>query len=144
MAARDYADPNLFLPNGVVLCIDDDAAILCFEKMLLEGSGYSVLTTTSPQQGLRLASMCQCKIVLLDYEMPGMNGREVAFEIKRVRPDLIVILLSGSDVPIDALASVDAFIPKIEASRKLLPMIACLCNKIPESQVKHEQDGLRR
>jgi CheY-like chemotaxis protein len=112
-----------------ILCIDDDEAVLRYEKALLERSGYTVLTASSAQQGLRLATMCKCDAVLLDYEMPGMNGHQVASEIKRVRPDLMVILLSGSDVPSHALASVDAFVPKLEASRQLLPLIAEFCGQ---------------
>jgi len=108
----------------IILCIDDDEAILSYEKALLERSGYAVLTASSPQRGLRLAATCKCDAVLLDYEMPGMNGDEVALAIKRLRPELLVILLSGSDVPAHALASVDAFVPKLEASRQLLPVIA--------------------
>jgi CheY-like chemotaxis protein len=108
----------------IILCIDDDEAILSYEKALLERSGYAVLTASSPQKGLRLATTCKCDAVLLDYEMPGMNGDEVALAIKRLRPELLVILLSGSDVPSHALASVDAFVPKLEASRQLLPVIA--------------------
>jgi CheY-like chemotaxis protein len=108
----------------IILCIDDDEAILSYEKALLERSGYAVLTASSPQRGLRLAATCKCDAVLLDYEMPGMNGDEVALAIKRLRPELLVILLSGSDVPTHALASVDAFVPKLEASRQLLPVIA--------------------
>ena len=108
----------------IILCIDDDEAILSYEKALLERSGYAVLTASSPQKGLRLATTCNCDAVLLDYEMPGMNGDEVALAIKRLRPELLVILLSGSDVPTHALASVDAFVPKLEASRQLLPVIA--------------------
>ena len=108
----------------IILCIDDDEAILSYEKALLERSGYAVLTASSPQKGLRLATTCKCDAVLLDYEMPGMNGDEVALAIKRLRPELLVILLSGSDVPTHALASVDAFVPKLEASRQLLPVIA--------------------
>ena len=108
----------------IILCIDDDEAILSYEKALLERSGYAVLTASSPQKGLRLATTCNCDAVLLDYEMPGMNGDEVAIAIKRLRPELLVILLSGSDVPTHALASVDAFVPKLEASRQLLPVIA--------------------
>ena len=76
--------------------------------------------------------MCKCDAVLLDYEMPGMNGHEVASEIKRIRPELIIILLSGSDIPTQALALVDAFVPKLEASRQLLPMIAELCSQASE------------
>ncbi len=111
----------------IILCIDDDEAILRYEKALLERSGYAVLTASSAQQGLRLATMCKCDAVLVDYEMPGMNGDEVALAIKRLRPELLVILLSGSDVPPDALDSVDAFVPKLEASRQLLPVIAEFC-----------------
>ena len=116
-------------PKRTILCIDDDEAILRYEKALLDRSGYAVLTAASAQQGLRLVSMCKCDAVLLDYEMPGMNGHEVAFEIKRVRPELMVIMLSGSDVPTHALALVDAFVPKLEASQQLLPMIAELCSR---------------
>lgn len=45
-----------------------------------------------------------------------MNGQEVASEIKLVKPELAVILLSGREVPMQALALVDAFVPKLEAS----------------------------
>ncbi len=112
-----------------ILCIDDDEAILRYEKALLEKSGYAVLTATSGLQALRLVTMCKCDIVLLDFEMPGMNGHEVAHKIKLVRPELMVILLSGSDVPTNALALVDAFIPKLEVGRQLLPMIAGFCGQ---------------
>jgi CheY-like chemotaxis protein len=127
-----------------VLCIDDDEAILRYEKMLLERSGYAVLTAASAEQGLRLVTMCECDAVLLDYEMPGMNGNEVAFEIKRIRPELIIILLSGSEVPTYALALVDAFVPKLEANRELLPMIAELCSRPRDAQERqrgsHHED----
>ena len=112
-----------------ILCIDDDDAILFYEKALLERSGYAVITAASALQALRLLTMCHCDAVLLDYEMPGMNGDELAVELKRVRPDLLIVLFSGSDVPADALRSVDAFLPKLEASRQLLPVIAALCSR---------------
>jgi len=122
------------IPKRTILCIDDDDAILRYEKALLERSGYGVLTAASARQGLRLVTMCKCDAVLLDYEMPEMNGHEVAAEIKRVRPELMVILLSGTEVPMQALALVDAFVPKLEASQQLLPMIAELCSRTDETQ----------
>lgn len=118
------ADPT---SKRTILCIDDDEAILRYEKLLLERSGYAVLTAASAEQGLRLVSMCKCDAVLVDYEMPEMNGDEVALAIKLLRPELTVILLSGSAVPTHALASVDAFVPKLDASSQLLPMIAECC-----------------
>jgi len=119
-----------------VLCIDDDEAILRYEKALLERSGYAVIAASSAQQGLRLATMCKCDAVLLDYEMPGMNGHEVAVEIKRVRPELKVILLSGCEVPPQALALVDAFVPKLEANQQLLPTIAEFCSQPHEGAAR--------
>jgi CheY-like chemotaxis protein len=113
-----------------ILCIDDDPVILCYEMALLERSGYEVLTASSAQQGLALAITCMCDAVLLEYEMRGMGGQQIASEIKLVKPKLVVILLSRRDVPTRALAWVDAFVPKLEASRQLLPMIAELCGGI--------------
>ena len=117
------------LSKQIILCIADDDAILRYEKVLLERSGYAVLTAASALQALRLVTMCECDAVLLDYEMPAINGYEVASEIKLVRPELIIILLSGGEVPTQALALVDAFVPKLEASRQLLPVIVELCNR---------------
>jgi DNA-binding response OmpR family regulator len=57
-------------PHRTIFCIDDDEAILRYEKALLEKSGYTILAAASAQQGLRLATMCKCDAVLLDYEMP--------------------------------------------------------------------------
>jgi len=126
------------ISQKLILCIDDDEAILFYEKALLERSGYSVVTAASPQRGLELATTRKLDAVVLDYEMPGMNGCDVAFEIKRVRPELVVILLSGSEVPVYALGLVDAFMPKLEASRKLLPMIGTLCSRTPDSRQQPE------
>jgi CheY-like chemotaxis protein len=123
----------------IILCIDDDEGILRYLKALLERSGYTVLTAGSAQQGLNLVTMCKCDAVLLDYEMPGMNGHQVASEIKRIRPHLMVIMLSGSEVPSQGLALVDAFVPKLEASQQLLPMIAEIC-----SRAHLQQDGQER
>jgi CheY-like chemotaxis protein len=122
----------------VILCIDDDDAILRYETALLERNGYDVLTATSGEQGLRLVAMCHCDAVLLDYEMPGRKGHEVASEIRLMRPGLVIILLSGSEVPMQALALVDAFLPKLESSRQLLPMIAELCSRSPDPKRKRE------
>jgi CheY-like chemotaxis protein len=138
MSAGGQFDPAPADSQKLILCIDDDRAILSYEKALLESSGYSVTTAASAQEGLELVATCKFDAVLLDYELPGMNGCDVAFEIRRVRPELAVILLSGGEVPTHALALVDAFIPKLRASRALLPTIAALCSGARYSKQKHK------
>ena len=61
----------------MVLCIDDSQAILKYERTLFERSGYIVVTTASPQQGLRFAKMTRFDAVIIDYQMPEMNGHQL-------------------------------------------------------------------
>jgi DNA-binding NtrC family response regulator len=117
-----------------ILCINYDDSIIRYEKALLERSGYAVLKAESTQQALRLVTMCKCDAVLLDYDMFEMSGCDIGFDIKLVRPELKVVLLSGRPVLMQALASVDAVVPKLEASRQLLPMIADICNRSQDSK----------
>ena len=113
------------LRRSVVLCIDDDEDVLECEKSFLESVGYTVLTATSGGKGLELASRHSVDIVIVDYLMPEMNGHEVAIEIKRLKPQAPIIMLSAAvDVPEQALKLVDAFIAKDSLASQSLPTIA--------------------
>jgi len=113
--------------SGVVLCIDDDEEVLECEKLLLETFGYTVLTARSGGQGLEMASTHSVDVVIVDCFMPEMNGRELAIEMRRIRPQAPIIMLSGAmDVPQETLNLVDAFIAKNRLASQLLPAIAQL------------------
>ncbi len=113
------------LRRSVLLCIDDDEDVLECEKSFLESFGYTVLTAASGGKGLELASRHSVDIVIVDYLMPEMNGHEVAIEIKRLKPQAPIIMLSAAvDVPEQALKLVDAFIAKDSLATQLLPTIA--------------------
>ena len=72
-----------------ILCIDDDSSILELRRRVLESSGYGVLTAPSGKDGLELVSQgTKVDLVLLDYLMPGMNGDEVAENLKSKFPAL--------------------------------------------------------
>lgn len=131
------------ISKGVILCVDDDPMILRYEKTLLEVSGYTVLAASSGKDALRLVTTCAFDVVILDYGMPEMSGHEVALEIRRVRPGLAIILMSGVDVPTDVLALVDAFVVKVEAWQKLLPTLADLCSRISPSRAHAQQSPTR-
>jgi CheY-like chemotaxis protein len=113
--------------NAVVLCIDDDPAILECEQRFLETFGYRVLTAPSGNKGLELASIYSVDVVIIDYCMPGMNGPEVAIAIRRLIPHAPIIMLSGAiDIPKKALKVVDAFVAKDRLGSQLLAVIADL------------------
>ena len=83
-------------PKRMLLCIDDSPEIVEYERRILEQSGYLVVTATSVRRGLALATMCSFDAVLLDYQMPEMNGHELAHQIRRLRPGTPVIMFSGA------------------------------------------------
>jgi len=127
-ASRTMAvSANPELKTVVVLCIDDSEDVLECEKSFLESFGYTVLTAANGAKGLELASSHSVDIVIVDYFMPGMNGQEVAIEMRRVRPLAPIILLTGApDVPDQALELVDALVAKDRLASELLPTIAQL------------------
>ena len=86
--------------------------MLRYEKSMFERSGFNVVTAASARQGLRLATMSSFDAVLLDYHMPEMNGHEVALEIRRIRPETLLVMVSGSEIPEETHRLVDAVIPK--------------------------------
>jgi len=113
--------------SKIVLCIDDNEDVLQCEKEFLESFGYTVLTAPSGGKALELASIHSVDVVIVDYFMPEMNGDEVALEMRRLRPQAPIIMLSGAvDVPQQALKSVDAFIAKDQLASQLLTAIVQL------------------
>ena len=68
--------------------------------------------------------------VLLDYRMPEMNGHDLAYEIRRLRPDTPVVMVSGSEIPEETRQLVDAVVPKEEANRELVSTVARLCDRL--------------
>jgi CheY-like chemotaxis protein len=120
--------------SAVILCIDDNPDMLECERAFLESFGYTVLTAPNGGKGLELVSLFSVDVVIVDYLMPTMNGQEVAIELRRLRPQAPIIMLSGAtDIPERALQSVDAFIAKDRLASQLLPAIAHLhgCGGIP-------------
>lgn len=107
-----------------VLCIDDHKPSAAGWCLYLQGAGYSVETAEGAQEGLQLFATQPIDLVLLDYAMPEANGGEVAATMKRMKPQVRIVMLSGvSEVPPGALAHVDAFLQKGLAPSVVLQMI---------------------
>lgn len=79
----------------MVLCVDDEVLGLETRKLLLERLGYRVLTATNGNEALKLFKANPIRAVVLDYTMPGMNGAEVALELKRINPAVKIMMFSA-------------------------------------------------
>jgi CheY-like chemotaxis protein len=112
------------VPTKTVLCVDDEKIGLRVRKLMLEGHGFRVLTATNGQQGLALFDNNQVDVVVLDYYMPGLNGGEVAVELRRRRADVPIIFFSAYfSLPPHALELANAFLTKGDPPEVLLEKI---------------------
>ena len=120
--------------SKVLLCIDDNEDVLECEKQFLESFGYTVLTAPSGGKGLELASIHPVDVVIVDFFMPEMDGLDVAMEMRRLKPQAPIIMLSGAvEVPKQVLQCVDAFMAKDHLASQLLPAIAQFSSEGPVS-----------
>ncbi len=104
--------------SGFVLVVDDEGRVRDLAGAVLEQGGFSVLSAADGQAGVELfeAHHEELVCVLLDLSMPDLGGDEVLVEMRRIDPDVPVILSSGYDVD-EAMARLsgpepDAFIQK--------------------------------
>ncbi len=110
-----------------VLCVDDEAIGLRVRKIMLESHGFKVLTASSGQQGLAVFDENHVDLVVLDFYMPGMNGGDVAVELRRRRPQVPIIFLSAYfSLPPAALELANAFITKGDPPDVLIEKIGQL------------------
>ena len=82
---------------GVVLVVDDEAVVLRMAKSALERYGYRVELSADGEQAVRIFRERPGEIaaVLLDMAMPVVSGEDAFQQIKRIRPDVPVIVSSG-------------------------------------------------
>jgi PAS domain S-box-containing protein len=83
--------------EGLILVVDDDIRVREMAENILETVGYTVLTAVNGKEGVERYQQHQAdiKAVLLDMAMPVMSGREAFVEMKKINPDVKVLLASG-------------------------------------------------
>lgn len=107
--------------KATILCIEDHWKRLIAHKMLLETNGYEVLEASGVDEGLKLFLSRNVDAVVLDYQLPGMNGDVVAEKMKRINSNVPIMLLSAyGPLPKNKLRSVDSFLTKSQPPNILL------------------------
>jgi CheY-like chemotaxis protein len=80
-----------------VLLVDDEPQVVTLVREMLLREGYTVMGASSGNEALDLVKSQDNRIDLLltDIVMPDLNGRDLADQIKRLRPGLKVLYMSG-------------------------------------------------
>jgi PAS domain S-box-containing protein len=86
-----------FQGRGLVLVVDDDEVVLQVATRILVRHGFSILTARDGYEAVALVESraADFAAVLLDLVMPRMNGADALIEIRKIRPDVPVVLSTG-------------------------------------------------
>jgi CheY-like chemotaxis protein len=101
-------DPPAAVEQATILLVDDDSLIASSTRLLLESIGHRVVDATSAESAIEvLEKETEIDLVMTDYAMPGMTGLELATYVRRFRPELPVLLVTGfADLPTGSLPNI--------------------------------------
>lgn len=109
------------LAKPLILCIEDDPIYLTLRKKVLERDGYNVIGVSTEADALRTLREAPVCAIIADHMLYGTTGTELAKEIKKIKPDVPIILFSGT-VP-QRLTGVDVYVNKGEPTATFLGIV---------------------
>ena len=126
--------------------LDDDPAQLDLLSAIMEQMGYDAITTSEPEEALRLVRTGRCRLVLADVKKPGMNAYEFLDQALQSDPGIHVIVMTGEYTLESALDAIRRgatdFLPKpIDRVRlkKTLDEVAALYDQRRRVRALEEQ-----
>jgi two-component system, cell cycle sensor histidine kinase and response regulator CckA len=118
----------------VVLVVDDEEPIRQLERRILEGGGYRVLEASRAAEAFALLKGdLRVDLLIADLQMPDLGGEEMARRIRRWRPDIKVLYVTGHiDELMDERSTLwegEAFLDKPFTAKALLEAVSVLLYK---------------
>lgn len=120
----------------MILCVDDEPTGLTARRLLLSIAGYTVLTAISGNIALRLFRCNPVDLVITDHLLPDLNGADLASEMKRLKPEVPIVLLTGLVDPPQGFEQADLLLTKGITPPEFLDEIAKLLAKARPSRQK--------
>lgn len=111
----------------LLLCVDDEKPALSLRKLVLEHNGFCVLVAENSAQALELFRDHPVALVMADHLLGSESGLQLAAELKRLKPHIPVVLLSG--MPPDSMDNIDCFISKGEEPRIVFSILRDLLRR---------------
>ena len=116
---------------ATILCIDDNKNILELHKAVLQSDGHAVLIAANGTSGIALSRNHAIDAIVLDFNMPTMDGARVAEIIAQEQPTVPVVVCSGhtDEIPEPLRWFADALVQKADGPHVLLSTVARLVDK---------------
>jgi CheY-like chemotaxis protein len=113
-----------------ILCVDDQEEILTMLCEMLTESGFRVLCESDAERARQMVHSLDVDAVVLDYQMPGCNGLELASAIRASKPSLPILIFSGALPPGELPTTVTSFVAK---SHGVFTLIDALQQELKQS-----------
>lgn len=111
----------------MILCIEDSPTYLVLRKKVLEREGYQVVGVTTSDEALKALREYPVCAIIADHMLEGTTGAELAREMKKIKPNVPIILFSGR-VP-QNLNAVDVYVNKGEPTAKFLGIVRAVVQR---------------
>jgi CheY-like chemotaxis protein len=105
----------------LILCIEDNPMYLELRKKVLEKDGYNVIGVTCAGDALEAVLDTPVCCIIADHMLQGRTGVELAKEMKKMKPDVPIILFSGN-IPLQ-LSNIDVYVNKGETTEEFLKIV---------------------
>jgi nitrogen-specific signal transduction histidine kinase/CheY-like chemotaxis protein len=121
--------------SAQVLIVEDEPAVAYAARRILEDHGHTVTVATNPHHALKLIDDEPFDLLISDVVMPSMNGPQLAEQVRRHRPQMKILFMSGYAVATAGLASTDTVISKpLEPVRLLNAVHETLSREQPHDE----------
>lgn len=134
------------MSKATILVVEDEPKITELLKLYLERDGYQVVTASSGELALATFHEKAPELVLLDINLPEVNGLEVCRQIRK-ESDLPIIMLTARDEEADKLIGLelgaDDYITKPFSPREVIARVRAVLRRAAPAQPQQPQETLR-
>src|SRR5438477_4459042 len=124
------------MPAGSILLADDDAAIRTVLNQALSRAGYEVRSTSNAATLWRWISQGDGDLVITDVVMPDENAFDLLPRIKKLRPDLPVVIMSAQNTFMTAIRASEKgayeYLPKPFDLKELIAIVGRALSEPPD------------
>lgn len=113
----------------LILLVDDDASGRAVRKLVLELHHHKVTAVGEANSALRVLKTEPVRLVIVDYFLEGITGTELARQMRELKPEMPILLLSGSGEVLHGIEYVDKYLCKLDSIDTIEKSIAELIRR---------------